>query len=140
MTAGAGSDFIIKMGDGAGPEVFTTVAGMKSTGASINNESIDITNKDAPRFRELISGGIKSMSLTLSGVMKNSQTIKDLLAAIMSTTGGDIKNFKLISGLGYSFSGAFFIASFEPNGDIGKDETYSLKLESSGTITFVQMS
>lgn len=136
MAFGAGKDFLIKMGNGATPEVFTTIAGMKATSAAINNEMIDTTNKDNPYWRQLASGGIKHMSLSASGIMKDAQSLKDILTAIMSQSGGDIKNFRLVSGLGYSFQGAFFVAGFDPAGDVGKEETYSLKLESAGDITF----
>lgn len=139
MAYGYGKDFLIKMGDGGAPEVFTTIAGLKSNSLSINNEAIDVTNKDNAYWRQMISGGIKSLSISGSGVMKDAASIKALMAAIVSISNGDIVNFQVVSSLGYKFQGAFLVQSFEPAGDVGKEETYSFKLESSGDITFTPM-
>ncbi len=136
MTIGHGNDFLVKLGDGNVPEVFSTIGGMKSNGCSVNNEMIDVTNKDSAAWKQLEAGGIKSLSISGAGIMQDVATIKALMAAIMSTTGGDKRNFKLISGLGYSFIGSFFISSLELAGDVGKEETFSIKLDSAAAPTF----
>ncbi len=136
MTVGHGNDFLVKVGDGGAPEVFSTIGGMKTNGLSINNEMIDVTNKDSAAWKQLIAGGIKSLSISGSGIMQDVATVKALMAAIMSTTGGDVKNFKLVSGLGYSFTGSFFIASLEIGGDVGKEEHFTIKLDSAAAPTF----
>lgn len=136
MTIGHGNDFLVKVGDGGAPEAFTTIGGMRTNGISINNEMIDVTNKDSAAWKQLEYGGIKSLSISGSGIMQDVATIKTLMAAILSTVGADKKNFKLVSGLGYSFTGSFFISSLELAGDVGKEEHFTLKLDSAAAPTF----
>ena len=50
MAAQKGSALLMKIGNSASPEVFTTIAGMRST-ISMNDEVVDITNKDSGRAR-----------------------------------------------------------------------------------------
>lgn len=135
-TYGLGKDFIIKVGDGGNPEAFTTLGGIKSNSFAINNEIIDATTKDNPQWKTLLSGGIKSVSLSGSGVMNNSATAKQILAGIFSKTGGDIMDFKIVATDGHSYTGPFFITAVDDSGDVGKEEAWSVKLESAGEITY----
>ena len=47
MAAQKGSAMLMKVGNAASPEVFTTIAGLRSTSLTVNNESVDVTNKDS---------------------------------------------------------------------------------------------
>ena len=51
-TAYRGRDAAIYKGDGATAEAFTKVAGVRTTGMTINNEPVDITNSDSGGFRD----------------------------------------------------------------------------------------
>lgn len=134
MAKGKGRDYLVKVGNGAGPEVFTTVAGMRSTSMTLNNETVDVTDKDGVPWRALLAqSGVQSMSIKLSGVMSDAASAMDMQAKAFANT---IHNFQLISGLGDMFAGPFQIASMERGGDHNKEETYSLTLESAGTITY----
>ena len=69
MTAQKGSLFLLKVGDGGGPETFTTVGGMRTTNFTLNNQAVDTTNKSSGQWRELLSGaGISSINISGSGV------------------------------------------------------------------------
>lgn len=131
--------FIVKRGQGDGPpETFTTIGGMRSTGMSINNETVDVTDKGSAPWRELLAGaGLKSMSITLAGVFKNDAELKALQTRILASDGTDILNFKIQSDSGDTFTGAFQITSLERNGEHVGEEQYSISLESSGAIVFV---
>lgn len=134
-----GRSFLVKAGDGATPtEVFTTIGNMKSTSMAINNEGIDVTDKGSGRWRELMSGGIKSMEITLAGVFSNDDTLNDLITKIIDAgdAGIDILNFELVSGRGDKFKGAFQIQSCERAGEFNGEETYSMKLASAGPIVY----
>lgn len=56
MAAEKGSAFLLKVGDGAMPPVFTTVAGLRTTQLTINSDTVVITNKGSGGWRELLSG------------------------------------------------------------------------------------
>ena len=135
MAKGKGRQFLVKLGDGASPtEAFTTVAGMRSTSLTINNEQVDVTDKDGDAWRKLLEGaGIQSMSIKLSGIMSDATTAMSMQAHAIANT---IHNFKLVSGLGDDFTGPFQITSLERGGEHNKEETYSMTLESAGTITY----
>ena len=56
MAVEKGRAFLLKIGDGGGPETFDVVGGMRSTSLRINNETVDVTNKTSGGWRELLSG------------------------------------------------------------------------------------
>ena len=57
MAAQKGADLLMKIGDGGSPESFTTIGGMRSTSLSMNDEMVDITNKDTGRARTILAQG-----------------------------------------------------------------------------------
>ena len=59
-----GRDLRIKVRTSTSPETFTVIGGARSDGITINNETVDVTDKDGAGWRELLQGaGITSMSL-----------------------------------------------------------------------------
>jgi predicted secreted protein len=68
--------------------------------------------------------------------MKNTQMTRKVMAAVMATDGNTIQRFILTSDFGDQFSGSFQIGGFDRAGDVAKEETYTLKLESADTITY----
>ena len=56
MTAEKGSAFLLKVGDGAEPPVYATIAGLRTTQLTINGDAVVITNKGSGAWRELLSG------------------------------------------------------------------------------------
>ncbi len=81
MTAEKGRAFLLKIGDGGGPEAFTAVGGMRSTSLRINNELVDVTNKTSNGWRDILAGaGTRNVSLGGSGIFTDS-TSEGLLQA-----------------------------------------------------------
>ncbi len=139
MAAGKGSSFLLKENSTGTP---ATVGGLRSTSMSINGEMVDITNKDSNAFissgndkaRDLLQGGgVRSMSLTASGVFTDSST-ENLVRGFAFD--GAIQNYDLVFSDGSKIAGAFLITSYERAGEFNGEETYSLTLESSNTITY----
>ena len=119
----------------------STVAGLRSTSMTINGEMVDITDKDAGDFissgndkaRVLLQGGgVRSMTLSASGVFTDSST-ENLVRGFAFD--GAIQNYDLVFSDGSKIAGAFLITSYERAGEYNGEETYSLTLESSNTIT-----
>lgn len=136
MAASKGRTFVIKRGDGADPEVFTAFAGMRSNEWSINNEMIDVTNKDSNGFRELISGGVVSMDLSGSGVFNDDDAYKAARADCLNPD-QVASNYEILDGTtGDKFSGAFFVDTNGESGEFNGEVTYSITLKSSGAIAF----
>jgi len=133
MTKYLGKDFVVQVGDIAAATNFATVAAMRSTTMTINNETIDVTDKGGMPWRELLEGGLRSMSISLSGPISDAATLVTMRAAAVA---GQIRYFKIVSGLGYTFIGKFQVVSLELGGEHTAEETYSLSLESSGEIAY----
>ena len=73
MAAQKGSSLLIKVGDGASPEAFTTIGGLRSTSITLNDEAVDVTTMDSSNDRELLAnGGIQSITISGSGVFTDS--------------------------------------------------------------------
>jgi len=58
-----GSAFLLKVGDGAAPPTYQTVAGLRTTQLSVNGEAVNVTTKDSGGWRALLSGaGVRSVA------------------------------------------------------------------------------
>ena len=139
MPAGKGSSFLLKDNSTGTP---ATIGGMRSTSMTINGEAVDITSKDSNAFissgndkaRDLLQGGgVRSMSITASGVFTDSSTENILRGFAFD---GAIQNYDLVFSDGSKISGAFLVTSYERAGEFNGEETYSVTLESSNTITY----
>ncbi len=137
MAAEKGRAFLLRIGDGGGPEIFTVVGGMRSTSIRINNEIVDVTNKTSGGWREILSGaGIRQISLSGSGIFTNSASETTLQAKALA---GSVDNYEVVFESGDKFSGAFQVTSLEFSGDYNGERTYSIALESSGMVSFVNV-
>lgn len=135
MAAQKGSDLLIKVGDGASPEVFTALAGLRSKTLKFNTETVDVTNQDSTgKWRELLEGaGIKSASVSGSGVFTDATADETIRAAKFA---GTIKNYQIIiPGFG-TVEGPFQISDLQYGGDHNKEVPVDLTLESAGEITW----
>lgn len=134
MAAEKGRAFVLKIGDGAGPEVFTTIAGMRATSLSINNELVDVTTKSSGGWREILGGaGTRAIAVSGSGVFTDSSAEASFQQNIMAAA---VSNYQVVFEGGARFEGPFFAASLEFAGDHNGERTYSLRLESAGVVSF----
>ena len=139
MAAGKGSSFLLKDNSTGTP---ATIGGLRSTSMTINGEAVDITTKDSNAFitsgndkaRDLLQGGgVRSMTISASGVFTDSSTENILRGFAFD---GAIQNYDLVFSDGSKIAGAFLITSYERAGEFNGEETYSVTLESSNTITY----
>lgn len=130
-----GRELRIKVRVSTGPDVFTVIGGIRTESMTINSETVDVTDKDGNGWRELLEGaGITSMSLKGSGVVSDDTVFTDhIMAAVMANTHVVLK---IESGLGDVWQGTFAVPSAERAGEYNKEETFSITLESAGTITY----
>jgi|TARA_R110002073_G_scaffold70042_3_gene173422 TP901-1 family phage major tail protein len=135
MTIEKGRAFLLKIGDGGGPENFAVIGGMRSTSLRINNETVDVTNKTSGGWRELLSGaGIRHVSLSGGGIFTDSAA-ENLLQAKALTSSVD--NYEVVFESGGKFTGGFQVTSLEYTGDYNGERSYALSLESSGVVSYV---
>lgn len=113
----------------------TTIGGLRSSSLTINEETVDVTNKDSSGNRVLLAdGGILSMSISGSGVFTDSTAEQSFRSAALGATTFQTFTF-VIPDLG-SYAGTFQVTSLEYAGEYNGEATYSFSLESSGAIAF----
>jgi TP901-1 family phage major tail protein len=134
MTAQRGKDLLVKIGDGASPEAFTTVAGLRATTLAFNATAIDITSADsADMWRELLDAGIKSAAISGSGVFKDAASDAALRTAFFNQR---LCNWQIVIPHFGTLTGPFKLNSLEYQGPYDGEVKLSLSLASAGALTF----
>ena len=134
MAAQKGSALLMKIGNAASPEVFTTIGGMRSTSIAMNDEIVDVTNKDSGRQRAILAqGGVVSMTVSGSGVFTDSASETTLEGKFDQAS---LTNYQFLVPDFGTYTGKFMLTTLEYAGEFNGEVTYSFTFESSGTITF----
>jgi TP901-1 family phage major tail protein len=132
MSAEKGSAFLLKVGNGAEPPVFSTVAGMRTTQMSVNGEAVNVTSKDSGAWRELLSGaGIRSVSVSGSGIFSGSAAESRLKSNALA---GIVDDYELSFESGERMQGKFLVTRLDYSGDYNGERNYALNLESAGPV------
>ena len=139
MAKQLGRSLLIKIGDGAGSEAFTAIAGLNSKSITINNSSIDVTTPDATTPGGALwassLNGLKSMSISGDGIFLDESTQEGRLNTI-AMQADPVANFELVVPDFGTYSGEFRVTSLEFGGETEGAATFSLSLESNGTVTY----
>lgn len=131
MAAQKGRDVVLKTGTAAGG---TAIAGLRMTSFRVNGEAVDVTTKDSLGVRELLAGaGVSSVSITANGIVSDND---DLLTLAGYAKAMSLNTFGVVFGDGDKIDGSWQITSFEAGGGYNDAQSFSLTLESSGTVTF----
>lgn len=132
MAVEKGSAFLLKVGNGGSPVVYSTVAGMRTTQLSIGGETVVITNKGSGGWRELLSGaGVRSVSVSGAGVFTGSAAETRLKGNALA---GVLDDFELSFESGERLQGRFLVNRLDYSGDFNGERSYTLALESSGQV------
>ena len=132
MAAQKGAALLLKINTTS--STYVTIGGLRSTSITLNDEAVDVTNKDSSGNRTLLAdGGVFSLSVSGSGVFTDTAAEETLRATMNAST---FKNFQVIVPDFGTYQGAFMVASLEYAGEFNGEVTYSVTLESSGAITF----
>lgn len=132
MTAQKGSAFLLKIGDGAQPPAYRTVAGLRTTQMSINGDSVVVTHKGSGGWRDLLSGaGTRSVSVSAAGIFLGSDAEADIRTHALA---GTIDDYELSFEDGSKLQGRFLVQRLDYAGDFNGERNYTLQLESSGAV------
>lgn len=132
MGAEKGSAFLLKVGNGAVPVAYQTVAGLRTTQLSVNGEMVSITSKDSGGWRELLSGaGVRSVSVSGAGIFTGSAAE---LRVKGNALAGVIDDYRLSFESGETMTGKFLVTRLDYAGDYNGERSYTLSLESSGAV------
>jgi predicted secreted protein len=133
MPAEKGSAFLLKVGDGAEPPIYTTVAGLRTTQLSINGDAVVI--KGSGGWRDLLSGaGVRSVSVSGAGVFTGSVAETRIKSNALS---GVLDDYELSFESGDRMRGKFLVARLDYAGDFNGERSYTLALESSGQVVTI---
>ena len=136
MAKQLGRALLVKIDDGSGTK--NNLCGLNSKSLTINNSSIDVTTPDCTTpegalYTETLAG-LKNVSVSGDGFFEDSTAEARMntvaMAADNSTT------FEVVVPDFGTYAGTFRITSVEFGGETEGGVTYSLSLESSGTVTF----
>ena len=87
MSAQKGLEFLLAVEDGSTPDTYNTIGGLRSNGLTINNETVDVTNKSSSGVRTLLEGaGVNSIEISGSGVFFDDTEALQILAAAEDNT------------------------------------------------------
>ena len=135
MGAEKGSAFLLKVGDGAQPPVYSTVAGMRTTQMQVNGEAVNVTSKESGGWRELLSGaGVRSISVAASGIFTGSSAETRVK---WNALAGLLDDYELSFESGERMRGKFLVTRLDYSGDYNGERNYTLSLESSGPVAAV---
>lgn len=135
MAAEKGSAFLLKIGDGAAPLAFATVAGMRTTQMSVNGEAVNVTSKDSGGWRELLSGaGVRSVSVSAGGIFTGSAAEVRVKGHALA---GTLDHYELSFESGERLRGRFLVTRLDYSGDYNGERNYTLSLESSGPVAAI---
>jgi len=132
MTAQKGSAFLLKIGDGASPPAYRTVAGLRTTQMSINGDAVVVTHKESGGWRELLSGaGVRSVSVSASGIFLGSAGENAVRTNALAGLVDDYElSFEDVSRL----RGKFLVQRLDYSGDFNGERNYAVTLESAGVV------
>jgi len=137
MTAQRGKDLLVKIGDGAVPEAFTTVAGLRATTLAFNATAVDITSADsADMWRELLNAGVKSAAISGSGVFKDAASDAALRTAFFNQS---LCNWQIVIPSFGTVTGPFKVNALQYEGPYDGEVKISLSLASAGALGFTSL-
>lgn len=132
MPAQNGSAFLLKIGDGAMPPTYDTVAGLRTTQMSINGDAVVVTHKESGGWRDLLSGaGTRSVSVSAAGIFLGSDAESAIRGHALA---GSIDDYELSFEDGEKLRGRFLVQRLDYSGDFNGERNYTLQLESSGPV------
>lgn len=130
MAISKGRTLLLKTGSGGSA---VTVAAMRTTRFVVNGETVETTNKDSAGMRTLLdAAGAAKLTVSASGLLSGSAQATDFITKALGRT---IDAYRLEFDNGDVIEGSFQTTQFEAAGDYNGEQTYSLTLESSGSLT-----
>ncbi len=138
MAAQKGIDMLLKVSsDGTSGGTMNTLGGVRSNDLTINDNPIDVTSADnTGRFQSLITGGIRSVSLSGSAVFVDDTAAGDLVDHAINSSGATLAYCEIVVPDFGTFAGAFHVSSVTFAGTHDGEVAYDTSLASAGAITF----
>ncbi len=137
MAQQVGRSLLIKRGDGASPEQFTTVCGFKARTFQINNNIVDVSVPDcvtpSGKVPEASVYGVQGLQFSGSGFFDNDAVGLAIAAAAFNQTAGNYQ--VIVPGVG-TYAGSFLIENFQWSGEMQGNMEFEATFRLTGTGTF----
>lgn len=138
MAAVRGSKLLIKRGDGAATEAFTTVGALQNATLALNGNPIDVTTADDvdgnDEIWQTFITGMKSLSVSGNGIGKAQEPIQSVYSDFAI---GEITNYQIVVPHLGTFTVAMIVGNMEFSGPHDGVLGFSLSLQSAAAPTFV---
>ncbi len=118
----------------------TTLVGVQTRGATMNNSMVDVTTDDDAGWQTLLATpGLKSLEISISGITSDEILLAEFFNA--SPTGESLEG-SLPSSLATpgNFTGTFSLSSFELTGEHDGAYEFSATFMSNGAVTYTASS
>lgn len=112
---------------------YSTIGGCISHTMSINNEVIDVSDKDSSRWADKLNAGQRSVALSFNGWVSDNANFAVLEAAAENDT---LVTAQLAYGNGKTATGSWHVDSLEYTGEYNNAQTFSCTFSNDGEITF----
>lgn len=120
---------------GGSPQIYTTVAGLRTNTWTVNGEDVDVTTKDDDGWQQRLSGaGVRSINISATGIFQDSAIEETVRQWAFNQT---INWFQITFENGDRLECQFQISNYERGGDHDGAETYSLTLNSHGAPNYI---
>lgn len=135
MSGNAGKDLLLKVEDSPGAGTYTTLGGLRSKTFEMSATVIESTNHGSNQYKEILDGaGIRAFTMSGEGIYNSAATLTLVETACLDQT---LTRFQIVDATsgGRTYTGLFKIASVSREASFDAEQTYSISLESSGSIT-----
>lgn len=130
-----GNLLLLKLAETFNGSTYVTVAALRSTSLTLNKAVVDITNKDANGWQEVLpGGGVKSGAISASGIYSDGTGQALMISAFNASTHW---NAQVIDEDGATWTGPFNVDSLAFSGDHNAEQTFEISLSSADELTFV---
>lgn len=131
-----GSKVKLKIGDGASPETFTVLPGIRGVELSLGGDEIDTTTADdiadGVTWRTYISG-IADLSITSNGLIKDKTTFNQIISDRLLDT---VRNYQVeIEGFG-TFEGPGRVTVSNPSGEFSDAGAFGVTVRAAAAWTY----
>ena len=137
MAKQRGRELVLAVSTTDAGSTYETIGTLNSKTLTINNNSVDVTTPPSTPANTLWMeslDGVKSISVSGDGIFADNSQEARLNTIAMGTNA--TSNFRLTIPSFGTFTGQFRITSLEFGGETESGVTFSLSLESTGTITY----
>lgn len=134
MPSQNGRNLLLKIGDGATPETFTTIGAARTVEMDVTNPHMDVTSlADGGMATLQADGGVQALEITLAGLFKDSAAEASLHAAALGRT---VNDYQLVFPNGAVYAAAFAVTAYKRSGSYNALEDFTVTLTRSGAGVF----